>query len=110
MVKEIDYVQIGSRIKELRKSQGITQNQLAEIVDVNPSHISNMENAYTKVSLGVLIAVANALETSVDYLLYNCYQNITDVIENEILLNVRESDEDTKRKILGIIKILNNND
>ncbi len=107
MIKEVDYAQIGSRIKELRKSQGITQNQLAEIVDVNPSHISNMENAYTKVSLGVLIAVANALDTSLDYLLYDCYQNVSHVIENEILINIKESDEDTKKKILGIIKVLN---
>ncbi|MFV0520404.1 MAG: helix-turn-helix domain-containing protein [Lachnospirales bacterium] len=109
MSKEIDYVQLGLKIKEIRKSKSITQSQLAEMVDVNPSHISNMENAYTKVSLSVLVSVANALETSVDYILYGNYSNTKNIIEKEILFTIKELDEKTKEKVLKIIEVIKNN-
>lgn len=58
-----------------RQSQGLTQDTLAEIVSCNTSHISNIENNHTKVSLNVLLAIANALNTSIDYLLSDQYTN-----------------------------------
>ncbi|MBQ6823033.1 MAG: helix-turn-helix transcriptional regulator [Clostridia bacterium] len=66
----IDYRSIGARIKELRKARGITQERLAETVQVETSTISHIERATTKVSLPTLIHIANALEVSVDALLY----------------------------------------
>lgn len=45
------------------------------MVGCNTSHISNIENNYTKLSLNVLIAIANALNVSVDYLLSNQLNN-----------------------------------
>ena len=69
MQQELDYGKLGVKIKELRQSRGLTQDLLAEIVGCNTSHISNIENNHTKVSLNVLLAIANALDTSIDYLL-----------------------------------------
>ena len=42
---QIDYISLGSRIKEARKKQGLTQEQLAERADLSTTHISNIENA-----------------------------------------------------------------
>ena len=66
----IDYTIIGKRIKELRKSKGLTQAQLAEMSGVEPSNISHIERAATKLSLPTLISIANALESSLDELVY----------------------------------------
>ena len=34
----------GKRVKELRKKEGLTQEQVAEIVNIEPPNISKMEN------------------------------------------------------------------
>ena len=57
MEQEIDYAKLGLRIKELRIKKGLTQDNLAELVGCNTSHISNIENNHTKVSLNVLLSI-----------------------------------------------------
>jgi len=66
----IDYVSIGNRVREIRKSKKWTQAKLAEKSDVETSYISHIERAATKVSLPTLIQIANALEVTLDELVY----------------------------------------
>ena len=106
MQQEIDYAKLGQRIKEIRISRGLTQDKLAEAVCCNTSHISNIENDHTKVSLNTLLAVANFLDTSIDYLLSDQYENTSLALENEILRAVRGCDDEKKKKILKMIEIL----
>ena len=67
----IDYIVIGKRIQEFRKQKGWTQAKLAELASVEPSNISHIERAATKLSLPTLIQIANALEVSLDELVYD---------------------------------------
>lgn len=66
---EVDYVALGKRVKRLRKERRMSQEQLAELIDVSIPHMSNIENGKTKFSLQVLIDLANALQVSPDFLL-----------------------------------------
>ena len=66
----IDYIVIGQRIREIRKSKKMTQEKLAEYSELEPSYISHIERAVTKPSLQTLIGIANALEVSLDELVY----------------------------------------
>ena len=66
---EIDYKAIGQRIKIARIKKGITQEAVADLIDITPAHMSNVETGKTKVSLPTLIEIANALSVSVDVLL-----------------------------------------
>lgn len=106
MQQEIDYAKLGLKIKEVRLSRKLTQDALAELVCCNTSHISNIENFHTKVSLNVLLAIANALNTSIDSLLSEQYENASLAIENEVIRAVRKCDNETQKKILKIIEIL----
>lgn len=106
MQQEINYAELGIKIKEIRQSRGLTQDSLAELVGCNTSHISNIENNYTKVSLNVLLAIANALDTSIDYLLFGQYENAALALDNEILRALACCDNQKKEKILRIIEIL----
>ena len=106
MQQEINYKELGMKIKQVRQSQNLTQDNLAEMVGCNTSHISNIENNHTKVSLNVLLTIANALNTSVDYLLSNQYENSSMALENEILRAIQNCDNEKKEKILKIIAIL----
>ncbi len=105
MKQEIDYEKLGLRIKEVRQSRKLTQDTLAEMVHCNTSHISNIENNHTKVSLNVLLAIANALDTSIDCLLLERYDNAALPIENEILKEVRKYDDSTKENVLKIMQL-----
>lgn len=106
MQQEIDYGKLGLKIKEIRQSKGLTQDNLAEMVSCNTSHISNIENNHTKVSLNVLLAIANALNTSIDYLLSNQYENTSLALDNEIARAVANFDIESKERILRIIKVI----
>ena len=64
-----NYALIGKRIKEHRLSLKLTQERLAEAADIGIQHISKIENGHTKLSLPCIIAIANALQTTVDHLL-----------------------------------------
>ena len=66
----VDYITIGARIREFRKAKGWTQAQFAEVSGIEPSNISHIERAATKLSLATLISIANALEVSLDELVY----------------------------------------
>ena len=66
----IDYVIIGTRIREIRKSKNMTQAVLAELSGIEPSNISHIERAATKLSLPTLVSIANALEVTLDELVY----------------------------------------
>lgn len=65
-IEELDYVKIGQNIKRIRKQKGYTQEQLADMIGLSKVHVSNMENANTKVSLGALVKIAMVLDSSVD--------------------------------------------
>ncbi len=66
---ELDYKAIGKRIKIARINANMTQEQLCEKANVSPSHMSNIETGTTKVSLTMIVGIANALSVTVDDLL-----------------------------------------
>ncbi|MBQ8624250.1 MAG: helix-turn-helix transcriptional regulator [Oscillospiraceae bacterium] len=67
---DIDYIIIGNRIKEIRTAKKLTQATLAELSGVEPSNISHIERAATKLSLPTIIRIANALGVTLDELVY----------------------------------------
>ena len=52
----------GQRIKELRNKKGITQYQLAEMVGIDPKHMSHIETGRSFPKADVIEKFANALE------------------------------------------------
>ncbi len=106
MQQELDYAKLGNKIKATRRQKGLTQEKLAESVSCNTSHISNIENNYTKVSLNVLLAIANALDTSIDSLLSEQYEDPNDGLNKAILEKVKTFDASKKEKLLKLLDII----
>lgn len=65
----VDYPDIGARIRTARLSKKMTQEQLANAVDVGTTHISHIETGNTIPSLQTFIAIVNVLGCSADELL-----------------------------------------
>ena len=59
---------LGKRIKELRKEKGLTQEQLAETVGIEPNNLSRIEKGRNYPTPENLLKIANALNVSVDKL------------------------------------------
>ncbi len=75
----VDYISIGKRIKTIRVAKGWTQASLAEKSGVEPSNISHIERAATKLSLPTLVNIANALEVTLDELAFGSLVKSTHV-------------------------------
>ena len=105
-MKELDFSLIGQRIKEVRTTKKLTQEYLAHATDVNVSHISNIETGKIGISLTLLVAISNALDTTVDYLLQNEYHAPTSVIEKELLNAIKNMEQPKQETLLKIAKVL----
>lgn len=60
---------IGLRIAKLRKEHCMTQEQLAEKLDISIKHCSSVERGLSSLSLEKLIDVSNLFDVSLDYLI-----------------------------------------
>ena len=60
-----------NRVKNLRKEKGISQQELAQMLYVNQTAVSQWERGVTNPSTDTVIALANIFGVSVDYLLGN---------------------------------------
>lgn len=102
----LNFERIGEKLRTIRLSKNLTQEYIANVADVNTSHISNIENNRVKVSLSTLVQICNALDTTVDYVLSEEYTDSTSAIEQEILHELHACNNETKEQILKIIKAL----
>lgn len=84
-----EYYEIGQRIRKYRKARGLSQEQLAEKIDISTTHMSHIETANTKLSLSVFVDIVEALNIRADDLLYDTPKVGMCDFTNEIL-NVLE--------------------
>jgi transcriptional regulator with XRE-family HTH domain len=59
---------VGDRIREVREARGWTQEKLAGAAKISKSFLSEVENKGKNISLDLLLRVATALDTSIEYL------------------------------------------
>ena len=59
-----EYRKLGQNIAFFRKDRGLTQLQLAELLDIDRSHMSAIELATVGVSLDVIFKMCNILSVS----------------------------------------------
>ena len=58
-----------SKLKELRQARGLTQEQMAELIEVSPKTYRNYESGKTKPRIATIKKIVIALETTADELL-----------------------------------------
>ena len=79
----LDYGKLGKRVRERRERGSMSQARLAEAAELSIQHISNIENAKTKVSLEKLVDIANILGCSMDELICDSLIKAKVIYENE---------------------------
>lgn len=91
---------IGLKISNLRKQHGMTQEQLAEKLEISIKHCSSVERGLSCLSLEKLIEASNLFDVSLDFLLKetptnsNSYDCIYDKFPPSILNILRSNNEE----------------
>ncbi len=88
--KEIN-VQIGERIKLAREGAGLTQEQLAERVEVSPQYVSDLERGVVGVSLATLKRICLTLCVSSDALLFGSQTQDRSALLAEVTKSLSDS-------------------
>lgn len=65
----MDFKQGGQVIQRIRKERGMTQEQLGELVNIEPNSISRIERGYLVPALPTLVNICNVLGISADTVL-----------------------------------------
>lgn len=76
----IDLIGIGKRVKTARTEHKLTREKFAEIVNVTPHYIYEIERGMKAMSLETLANISSALELSSDYILFGKYHNPDDSV------------------------------
>lgn len=106
MIKLVDYVAIGRRVKFYRKIANLTQADVAERLGISVSYISQIECGHTDVSLKRLDEIANTINTNIELLLsVNSVNEYLD--DNDIKELTKGWNEDQIKALLEIINLLN---
>ena len=64
-----DVTEFAARLSALRKARGMTQEEMAEALNISLEHLSKMERGKRKPSIDLIVAMACYFHVSTDYLL-----------------------------------------
>ena len=95
---------LGSRIKELRKIKGLSQEGLSIQVDVDPKYISFIECGRSSPSLETMENIARALGVEIKDLFEFAHLQAGGVKVEEIEQLLAGADEEKKRMIMKIVR------
>ena len=98
---------IGQRIQEARKAQGMSQNELAEMLNISPSHMSNIETGRSNFGVDIFKRLTEVLQVSADYILRSNVPAVTGIYSDEIsriLEGCSPTEVDAMKKMLKDMK------
>lgn len=102
----MDLSAIGSRIKAAREKKEMTQEELAEIVDLSSNHISVIERGVKPPKLATFVSIANALEVSADTLLQDVIEHSAEGVSNDFAADVMKLPEKERTRIINAVRAL----
>ena len=90
----MDLKAVGQRIKAAREAKNLTQEELAALVNLSPTHVSVIERGLKVTKLDTFIAIANALDVSADTLLIDVVAHSVTGVTNELTekISVQQGD------------------
>lgn len=101
-----DYGIIGKRIRQAREGKGLTQEQLAEKLDVSNAYISKIERGRTPINLERLSELCVMLEESPEYILSGANSGTGDYLRNEIIIMLEGCSAEKIKLISQVIKAI----
>ncbi|MBR1781279.1 MAG: helix-turn-helix transcriptional regulator [Oscillospiraceae bacterium] len=102
----MDAQRVGKRIQEVRKSRGLTQAELAQMVDLSTKYISNIECGFKTPKLNTFVAIANALQCDANLLLSDVLDVATGQESGSVSKKLLALPVEEQRRILRVLEIM----
>lgn len=101
------YHDIGVRIGGLRKEHKITQEKLAETLDISVKHMSSVERGISSLSLEKLVQVSKIFDCSMDYLILGKSDTDMNLIPDSIISVLSSKNEQEIQILLEYLRMFN---
>jgi transcriptional regulator with XRE-family HTH domain len=99
--------EVGEKIKRLRKQRGITQENLAEIIDISPRNLSNIEQGISFPKSDTFEKIVSALNTTTEEMFANDSIKTNDELKAQIYFYT-DLIKDNNQKLELAYKLLKN--
>ena len=115
-ISERIYMTFGEKLRQLRKRKKLTQEQMAELIEIHESHVGRYEKDLSSPTAQVLIRISKLFNVSTDYLLFDDRSEPSTslkISDNELFTQFQEVDkmsEDKRELIKRIISMAINED
>ncbi|MEI6088661.1 MAG: helix-turn-helix transcriptional regulator [Bacteroidota bacterium] len=97
---------LGQRIRELRKSKGLSQDQLSEIIGIDPKHLSRIELGKSFPYMETLEAIAKSLQVEIKDLFEFYHLTKEAATIEEINRMLHGATEETLRNVYKYIRYI----
>lgn len=104
-MKELNYKKIGERLRKLRKYIGLSQEQVAEILNVGRDAILRIEKGERKIDLQELINFSKLYNITIDELTMD--EQTTNANEIAFARGFKELSEKDQKEIISLIEYKN---
>jgi transcriptional regulator with XRE-family HTH domain len=102
----VDYSLLGKRIREERLRLNLTQEKLAEDINISTAYLGQIERGERSVTLEKLIPLANRLGVTVDFLLADYISPDSDMSLNHLAQLFQNKTDAEKEMAVNVIKLL----
>ena len=96
-------IQIANKIKTKRRKLGITQAKLSNRLSISPTYLNLMERGKRKVSMDLLVKIANELNVNISDISKktdtNLYQSLMDLLGDNLFENLDITNFDVKELV-----------
>lgn len=101
----INFKAMGQRIKDERKLQELTQEKLAEMLDITIEHLSHVETGTRRASLILIERISEILQIDEETLMFGT--TFDKKINKELIAKIDSLSPNKKQAVLNIIDLLN---
>ncbi len=105
----MDYKELGKRIRAERIKMNMTQEKLAEKIEISESFLGHIERGDRKLSIETLLKIAQEFKVSIDYLLLGFIKQPPEVFIKELAHSIERTDKERRNTLISIIKVLADN-
>ena len=102
----VDYKMIGLRIKSKRKELCLTQEMLAEELDVTVGYVSQFERGITKLSLDKLAEISGSLNCDISYFVTGSALENENYLQGELLDKFSKLSTEQKNYTVGFMYVM----
>ncbi|WP_160688236.1 helix-turn-helix transcriptional regulator [Clostridium sp. C2-6-12] len=93
MNKRVDFKDVGDRVRTEREKLQISREKFAEILNLSPFFVGQIERGERKMSISTLISVSECLHVSLDYLIFGEVYKVEENNDLQYLLSSCSSNE-----------------